>query len=78
MDDLIYASTTELARAIRSREISSEEVVTAYLQRIEKVNPRLNAIVQLKAEEAHAQARRADEALASGHTKDLFTAYLSR
>ena len=69
MDELIYASATELARAIRSEEVSSEEVVEAYLQRIEKVNPKLNAIVQLMAEEARAEARRADEALASGHIK---------
>ncbi len=69
MEELIYASATELARAIRSKEISSEEILTAYLQRIEKVNPKLNAIVQLMAEEALAQARKADEELASGHIK---------
>jgi len=69
VDELIYASATELARAIRSKEASSEEVVTAHLQRIEKVNPKLNAIVQLMTEEACAQARRADEALASGHIR---------
>ncbi len=69
MGELIYASATELARAIRSKEVSSEEVVAAHLQRIEKVNPKLNAIVQLIAEEARAQSRRADEALASGHIR---------
>ena len=69
MDELIYASATELARAICSKRVSSEEVVEAYVERIEKVNPKLNAVVQLLAEEARAQARRADEALASGHIK---------
>ena len=45
MKELIYASATALARAIRDREVSSTEVVEAHLQRIETVNPKLNAIV---------------------------------
>ena len=69
MDKLVYASATELARAIRTGEVSSEEVVTAYLLRIEKVNPKLNAIVQLIAEDAQAQAREADASLARGHIR---------
>jgi len=69
MDELIYASATELARAIRAKEISSEEVVEAYLDRIEKVNPKLNAVVQLTANAARAQAREADTALARGQIK---------
>lgn len=69
MDKLIYASATELARAIRAKEVSSEEVVDAYLQRIEEVNPKLNAVVQLTADAARAQAREADAALARGHIK---------
>jgi len=69
VDKLIYASATELACAIRSKQVSSREVVEAYLERIERVNPKLNAVVQLMAEEACAQARRADDALASDHIK---------
>lgn len=66
MDDIIYASATALARAIRMKEVSSREVVEAYLQRIEIVNPKLNAIVQLTAETALNEARAADEKLARG------------
>ncbi len=69
MDELIYASATELARAIRAKEVSSEEVVDAHLQRIEDVNSKLNAVVQLAADVARAQAREADAALAQGHAK---------
>lgn len=69
MDELVYASATELARAIRTEEVSSEEVVDAYLQRIEKVNPILNAIVQLSGEEARAQANEADADIARGHIR---------
>jgi amidase len=71
MDELIYASATALAQSIRSKEVSSEEIVNAYLQRIEAVNPQLNAVVQLAADAARAQARQADAALARGEIKGL-------
>ena len=66
MDNLIYNSATKLAKAVRAKEISSEEVVRACLARIEAVNPHLNAVVQLRAEAALEQARTADAALARG------------
>jgi len=69
MDKLVYVSAAALARAIRAKEVSSEEVVDAYLQRIEEVNPRLNAVVQLTTDKARAQAREADAAIARGHIK---------
>ncbi len=71
MDELIYASAAALARSIRSKEVSSEEIVNAYLQRIEAVNPQLNAVVQLAADAARTQARQADAALARGEIKGL-------
>ena len=64
MHDLIYASATTLARAIRAKEVSAVEVIQASLQCIAEVNPALNAVVQLCAEAAQAQARAADAALA--------------
>ncbi|HEV8716129.1 MAG TPA: amidase [Candidatus Binatia bacterium] len=67
--ELIYTSATRLAQAIRKKKVSSEEVVNAYLQRIEAINPKLNAIVQLTADTARAQAREADESLAQGKIK---------
>jgi len=66
VEELIFASATTLARRIRDREISSEEVVQAHLQQIERVNPRLNAVVQLVPEEALDEARAADSALTRG------------
>lgn len=69
MDDLIFASATRLARAIRNKEVSSQEVVYSCLARIEAVNPRLNAVVQVRAEAALAEARAADAALARGEVK---------
>jgi len=70
MDQLLYASATALAQHIRAKDVSSEEVVNAYLQRIEAVNPQLNAVVQLTADTARIQAREADAALARGKIKE--------
>lgn len=64
MEDLIFASVTELAQAIRSKQVSSVEVVKAYLDRIEAVNPKLNAVVCLTADTALKQADEADRTLA--------------
>lgn len=66
MEEIIYASATRLARAIRERQVSSEEVVDAYLKRIAAINLAVNAVVQVRADEARAEAREADRALARG------------
>jgi amidase len=62
--ELIFVSASDLAAAIRSRQVSSTEVLEAHLRRIEAVNPLINALVQVDAERALAQARAADAALA--------------
>jgi len=51
---------------IRDREVSSREVVQAHLDRVEAVNPRLNAIVRLLPDQALAAADLADRAVADG------------
>jgi hypothetical protein len=50
----------DLAQAIRKREISSREVVKSCLSRLEQVNPRVNAVVDVLADEALIAADRAD------------------
>jgi amidase len=66
MHQIINRSVTALAKAIRNKEISATEVVSAYLNRIKAVNPKLNAVVQLSEESAVVQASEADEALSIG------------
>ncbi|MYS21847.1 aspartyl-tRNA(Asn)/glutamyl-tRNA(Gln) amidotransferase subunit A [Streptomyces sp. DvalAA-14] len=63
--DLTYSDATELAELIRTRKVSSVEVVQAHLDRIEALNPRLNAVVTL-ADGSLEAARAADEELAAG------------
>lgn len=66
MDNLIYQPLTTLIQGMRSKEISSEELVNAYIRRIESVNPKLNAVVQFMPDQALAEAKKADLALARG------------
>ena len=60
MGALTSASATTLAKLIAGGEVSAREVVEAHLRRIEAVNPRVNAVVQLDAERALAAADAAD------------------
>ena len=60
-------SAVELARQLRTREVSAREVVAAHLARIDEVNPAVNAIVTLTAEHAIQAAAQADEQLVAGH-----------
>src|SRR6516164_5290748 len=62
---------TELARLLRVKTISARDVVSAHLSRIDAVNPKVNAIVTLTADEAMAEARAADERLANGEPVGL-------
>ncbi|HVU10955.1 MAG TPA: amidase [Phototrophicaceae bacterium] len=71
MSEIIYSSVVQLANAIKTKAVSSVEVVQACLKRIDEVNPKLNAVVLLRADEALAEARRADEALARGESHGL-------
>ena len=66
MSDLVYSSATKLAEMIRNKEASSKEVIDAHLDRIDAVNPRLNAVVQLSGEAARKQALFADEGVSRG------------
>ncbi|MFI6731870.1 amidase [Nonomuraea sp. NPDC050451] len=60
MSELHYLTATELAHLIRTRQVSAVEVVQAHLDRVEQVNPRVNAIVTLVAEQALDAAKAAD------------------
>lgn len=60
MNELCNGSATELAAMIRAKEVTSREVVDAHLERIAEVNPTLNAITVVLAEQARAAADAAD------------------
>jgi amidase len=64
--DLAYVSALEAASAILKREVSSVELTQEILNRIDRFNPGINAIVTLTREAALKRARKADQALARG------------
>ena len=66
MSELWRKSALELAAMIRGREVSSREVVQAHLDRVEVVNPHINAVVRLLPEQALAAADEADRLAADG------------
>jgi len=61
--ELCEMSAVELASRMARKQVSAREVMTAHLAHIERVNPKVNAIVTLVAEQAMAGAARADEAI---------------
>ena len=65
-DDLTRHSAAELGLLIRAREVSCAEVVQACLQRIESLNPEINAFCTVTAEQALEEARQADRAVNRG------------
>jgi Asp-tRNA(Asn)/Glu-tRNA(Gln) amidotransferase A subunit family amidase len=65
-DRLCWISATELSGMYRRKEVSPVEVVDAVLDRLDRVNPRINAFVTICADQARAAARRAEEELSGG------------
>ncbi len=68
---ILSASATALARMIRTRELSSVDVVEVHIERIRRVNPTINALVADRFDAARREAREADEKIAGTHRDDL-------
>ena len=66
MTQLPFRSATDLAAAIRRKDISGSELLECYLDRIERLNPGLNAVVTLDPDRARREAREADRRTAHG------------
>jgi aspartyl-tRNA(Asn)/glutamyl-tRNA(Gln) amidotransferase subunit A len=64
--ELIFQTARELGELIRTRKVSSAEVVDAFLAWAEELNPRLNAFITITAAHARARAREADAEIAGG------------
>ena len=65
-DNLCYTPATQLASEIRRGDVSPVDVVDAFLNRIERVNPKINAYVTVLEDSARERAREAEKAIASG------------
>src|SRR3954462_176802 len=65
-EEICFLPAHELARLIRSRELSAAEVMDVHIAQIERLNPAVNAIVTFLPEQARAGARAIDAALTRG------------
>ena len=64
--DIVLLSATELGRRIRARQISPLEATRAYLDQIERVEPKLNAFITVLGDQAMDWAREAESEISSG------------
>src|SRR5262245_30536983 len=65
--DILELNLTEIFKLISSRELSSSESVEATLSRLELLEDKLNAFITVLADQALAEAKKADQEIASGH-----------
>jgi hypothetical protein len=64
--ELCFLSATEMARLIRRKALSTREVLDAHLRQIERLNPKINAIVTLVEDQARKRAAQLDEEIVHG------------
>ena len=67
MTATVYTDATHLVQLLRARQLSAVEATSAAIERIERLNPAVNAVVTPVFEDAMVTARAADRAAASGH-----------
>lgn len=65
-EDVVFSSVRTLGESIRTRKISPVELTEAYLDRLEKIGPKLNAVVTVTRDLALKQAREAEKEIAAG------------
>lgn len=70
-NDLTLMSANEAREALDKREISSVELTQAYLQRIEKVEPRIHSYLHVMSDVALTQANAADVRIENGETEEM-------
>ena len=71
MAELVSHTATELRRLLDARDVTSEEVTRAYLERIEALDPRIGAYLTVTPEAALDAARQADRRIARGEAGPL-------
>jgi aspartyl-tRNA(Asn)/glutamyl-tRNA(Gln) amidotransferase subunit A len=69
MSELHWLSAVSAAAAIRDRKLSPVELLQALLQRIDRLDPKLNAFIRVDRERALAAAREAEREIVSGRTR---------
>src|SRR4029078_7361271 len=65
-DAIAFAAVTQLSRWIETRKLTSERLTNIYLNRIERLDPKLRSIITLTKDHALARAKAADAEIATG------------
>src|SRR3989442_10640245 len=65
-DELVFTSARDLSKLIRTKKVSPVEVTQAFLERIERLNPKLNAFITITSNQAMERARQAEKEIHSG------------
>ena len=65
-NDLVFMNARELSTLIKSRKVSPVEVVRAYLDRIQELNPKINAFITVTGDQALDRARQAEKDIRAG------------
>ncbi len=65
-DDLCFLTISEASDLIRGRQLSPVDLITAHLERIDRIEPSLNSFITLLADDALGEARSAEEQIAAG------------
>jgi len=71
MSGLANSSLRELADSLARKQVSAVELATLFLDRIDRINPSLNAFIALDRDKTLDQARAADQRLATGDASPL-------
>ncbi|KAG6450159.1 fatty-acid amide hydrolase 2-A [Manduca sexta] len=71
-NELLMKSATELAAAVRSGDITSEELVSMYISRVKEVNPYINAVVEERYRAALDEAKAVDRQIYEAKTHGVF------
>ena len=66
-EHILYSTVGELGRDLRAKKFTAVELTDAYLDRLERLGPKLNAVATITRELAGAQAKRATAEMAAGH-----------
>jgi Asp-tRNA(Asn)/Glu-tRNA(Gln) amidotransferase A subunit family amidase len=66
-EQIAFAPLTHLSHWIETRQLSSQRLTQIYLNRIERLNPKINCIITLNRDNALAQAKQADAEIAANH-----------
>ena len=71
MSDVVFAGIARQAEMVRAGDVTPTELVEVFLDRIDRLDPELNAYRIVLAERARADARRVEERLAAGQRDEL-------